>query len=100
MEEDSSPWVQEVTRFIHENGPINLKFRSFLSIIKKYFSKKKKYFCTINNKAPKYPYPQALNDCYQAYIWILKNINKVFNVELKKIVLVGDSAGGNLVAGI
>lgn len=37
-------------------------------------------FCIDYRKAPKYPYPSALDDCWQAYNWILKYIQKFFNV--------------------
>ena len=51
-------------------------------------------------KAPEYPYPQGLNDCFEAYLWILNVMPQVYEVSAKKIYLVGDSAGGNLVAAL
>ena len=50
--------------------------------------------------APKYPYPEALNDIYQAYMWILKHAKKELNMDIKHIIISGDSAGGNLVLGL
>ena len=50
--------------------------------------------------APKYPYPEALNDIYQAYMWILKHAKEELNMDIKHIILAGDSAGGNLVLGL
>jgi len=41
--------------------------------------------------APAYPYPAALNDCITAYEWLLKQ-----GVSCERIVIAGDSAGGNL----
>ena len=41
--------------------------------------------------APEYPYPAALNDCVTAYRWLLKQ-----GLSAQKIVMAGDSAGGNL----
>ncbi|CAF0754677.1 unnamed protein product [Adineta ricciae] len=46
--------------------------------------------------APEYPYPRAIEECYYAYAWILKNANKL-GWNGKTLLLVGDSAGGNLV---
>ncbi|CAD8068713.1 unnamed protein product [Paramecium primaurelia] len=46
--------------------------------------------------APKYRYPQAVDDCWQAYHWILNHLQYHFNIKPKKIILAGDSAGGNL----
>ena len=42
--------------------------------------------------APKHPFPAALQDCIDAYQWILEH-----GVKEEQIVLVGDSAGGGLV---
>ena len=50
--------------------------------------------------APKYPYPEALNDLYQVYMWILRHAKEELNMEIKHIILSGDSAGGNLVFGL
>jgi epsilon-lactone hydrolase len=42
--------------------------------------------------APEYPFPAAHADCFKAYCWLLSN-----GISPQKIVLAGDSAGGNLV---
>jgi len=41
--------------------------------------------------APDYPFPAALDDCVTAYRWLLKQ-----GISARNIVVVGDSAGGNL----
>ena len=46
--------------------------------------------------APKYPYPEGLNDLYQTYMWILNHAKDELNMEIKHIILSGDSAGGNI----
>jgi acetyl esterase/lipase len=50
--------------------------------------------------APDNPYPKSLDDVYQAYIWILKNAENQIGIKPEKIILVGDSAGGNLVSSL
>lgn len=47
--------------------------------------------------APRYKFPAALNDCFSAYKWVLKN-KKNLNIDENKIILMGDSAGGCLAA--
>lgn len=47
--------------------------------------------------SPKYKFPTAPEDAYDAYTWLLKNTDKL-SVDNQRIVLVGDSAGGNLAA--
>ena len=51
-------------------------------------------------KAPEYPFPQGLYDCLEAYIWMLLAFPQVYKLEPQRIILVGDSAGGNLVAAL
>lgn len=41
--------------------------------------------------APEHPFPAGLDDCAAAYEWLLQN-----GVASRKIVIAGDSAGGNL----
>ena len=50
--------------------------------------------------APEYPYPEALNDVYQAYMWILKHAKEELNMDIKHIILSGDSAGANIALGL
>jgi len=46
--------------------------------------------------APKHKYPEAINDCFQAYMWILDHCEQEFGFKPEKILLSGDSAGGSL----
>lgn len=48
--------------------------------------------------APKYQFPAALNDVWQVYYWVVLYGEAYLGIKPEKIVLVGDSAGGNLVA--
>lgn len=50
--------------------------------------------------APEHPFPQALDDCWQTYLWIIHFAKFYFQTELSNIILTGDSAGGNLALGI
>jgi hormone-sensitive lipase len=50
--------------------------------------------------APENPYPKSLDDVWQAYNWIVNNAAQEFEIEIDRIILVGDSAGGNLVLGL
>lgn len=43
--------------------------------------------------SPEYPYPTALNEIYQSYLWIIEQSE----IKCRKIILAGDSAGGNFV---
>ncbi|KAK5116387.1 hypothetical protein LTR62_007934 [Meristemomyces frigidus] len=54
-------------------------------------------------KAPEYPYPYALNECYDAYYTIMSTRGQVVGfagTSTPRIVVSGDSAGGNLAVGL
>ncbi|XP_049849700.1 uncharacterized protein LOC126320007 [Schistocerca gregaria] len=48
--------------------------------------------------APEAKYPVALSECYFFYHWITHP--NALNIKPRKIILVGDSAGGNLLLGV
>jgi len=50
--------------------------------------------------APEHPFPAAVDDCWQAYNWIIDNCKDTLWINPRKVVLVGDSAGGNLVLAV
>ncbi|KAL2131786.1 hypothetical protein VTI74DRAFT_4614 [Chaetomium olivicolor] len=50
-------------------------------------------------KAPEYPYPYALNECYDVYTTIIETAGRCIGMSGKvvpKVVITGDSAGGTL----
>ncbi|ORY56163.1 Alpha/Beta hydrolase protein [Pseudomassariella vexata] len=50
-------------------------------------------------KAPEFPYPYALNECFDVYTTIVKSKGRCVGMsgrEMPKVVVTGDSAGGNL----
>lgn len=52
-------------------------------------------------KAPEYPYPYALNECYDVYTTLIKSKGRCIGMsgkEVPRIIVSGDSAGGNLAA--
>ncbi|KAF2417506.1 alpha/beta-hydrolase [Tothia fuscella] len=54
-------------------------------------------------KAPEYPYPYALNECYDVYHTIIATRGRCIGFSggsIPRIVVSGDSAGGNLAVGM
>ncbi|KAH8677862.1 Alpha/Beta hydrolase protein [Xylariales sp. PMI_506] len=50
-------------------------------------------------KAPEFPYPYALNECFDVYASIIKSRGRCIGMsgmQAPKVVITGDSAGGNL----
>lgn len=50
--------------------------------------------------APEYKYPHQLHEMLETYLGLVFYYKHYLGIELKKIVLMGDSAGGNLVMGL
>ncbi|KAH8703863.1 lipase esterase family protein [Talaromyces proteolyticus] len=46
-------------------------------------------------RAPEYPYPFAVNDCFDVLIWCRKNADSL-NIDPQRIIVGGGSAGANL----
>lgn len=54
-------------------------------------------------KAPEYPYPYALNECYDAYHKIIATQGRCIGLAGRtapRIIITGDSAGGNFATGV
>ena len=50
--------------------------------------------------APQHRFPDALDDCWQAYMWLLQYAKKYLGITPGKIIIAGDSAGGDLALGV
>ena len=46
--------------------------------------------------APEFPYPRALEECFYAVSWAIRNRRQLGCTSDAKVVLCGDSAGANL----
>lgn len=54
-------------------------------------------------KAPEYPYPYALEECYDLYRSLFESRGTILGMSGRstfRVILTGDSAGGNLAAGV
>ncbi|WP_406864226.1 alpha/beta hydrolase [Streptomyces sp. HUAS MG47] len=49
--------------------------------------------------APEYPYPAALDDCFDAFAWLRRSA-AAYGIDADTIAVGGDSAGGNLAAAL
>jgi hypothetical protein len=93
--------VNSLIVHIHGGGFIAMSASSHENYTRKWTNKLGVPVFSIDYRlAPENPYPKALDDVYQAYMWIIKYAEDVFKMEIKKIILVGDSAGGNLVVSL
>jgi acetyl esterase/lipase len=49
--------------------------------------------------APEHPYPAPVDDCHEAWQWLLTNSSKL-GIDTSRIAIGGESAGGGLAAGL
>lgn len=82
---------------IHGGAFIAMSSSYHQSYLRKYANALKIPIFSIDYRlAPEYRYPLALQDCIKAYTWILQFLKEVVGADVKKIIVFGDSAGGNL----
>ncbi|ETI20443.1 hypothetical protein G647_08478 [Cladophialophora carrionii CBS 160.54] len=48
--------------------------------------------------APEDPFPAAIDDAWEAYLWTVSEAQRPLNLDLSKVAIVGTSAGGNIAA--
>ena len=84
--------------FIHGGGFVGMCTHSHEIFLRDWSNILKIPIISINYRlSPEYKYPYGLNDCYQAYRWIIDHCEKIIGIKAKKIILVGDSSGASLV---
>ena len=83
---------------IHGGGFVGTSFINHEDYLRKWVNYFKIPLFSVNYcLAPENKYPKSLNDCWQAYNWLLEHSKDELGIEPKKIIICGDSAGGNLV---
>lgn len=92
---------EKIIIHIHGGGFIAMSSDSHQSYTRKWANALQVPVFSIDyRKAKDHPYPCGLDDCWQAYNWIVNFVGRYFNIVPKKIILAGDSAGGNLALGV
>ncbi|MEG0994987.1 MAG: alpha/beta hydrolase, partial [Bacilli bacterium] len=84
--------------FYHGGGFVTGSVNAYNKICQKITNKTNALVIAIDYRlAPEYPFPIGLNDCYEATKELYKLLKKA-GVRSKDIILMGDSAGGNMAA--
>ncbi|CAI2359787.1 unnamed protein product [Moneuplotes crassus] len=99
---DAEPaYVEGIIFFIHGGGFISTSTGVYQPLLRK-MNKETGFpiFSVDYRLAPKYAYPTALSDCWMVYLWLQYYAEEYLQLKFDKIILVGDSAGGNLCSGV
>lgn len=92
---------EELIIHIHGGGFVSMSSNSHQNYTRIWANDTKIPIVSIDYRlSPQYQFPAALNDCWQVYHWLVENAESHLGITPKKIVVVGDSAGGNLAAAL
>jgi len=102
IDDRSEPaYVDAVILHIHGGGFIAGSSASSRPVTY-YFTEQTEYpiFSVDYRLAPDNKFPTALSDAWQVYLWLSKYAEKYLKLKFGKIIITGDSAGGNLCFGV
>ena len=89
--------VEKVIFHIHGGGWICMSSRTHENHTRQWATMTRTPVLSVDYRlAPEFPYPAALDDVWDAYIWTLRHAKTNLGIDPHKIVVVGDSAGGGL----
>ncbi len=95
------PQIDSIIFHVHGGGFISLSSETTQTYTRRWAKSLGVTVISVDySKPPKHPFPQAIEDVYAAYWFIVNRLPLVSNIRPKNIVLVGDSAGGNLVCAL
>lgn len=86
--------------YIHGGGLICHDISRYDLVIAKYVAASGVPFLAVNyRKAPEFPYPIPIDDCYRAFVWLVQHSQEL-SIDPTRIGIMGDSAGGGLAAAL
>jgi len=93
--------VEAIILHVHGGGFIAMSSKSH-QIYSRVLARDTKYavFSVDYRLAPENKYPDALEDLWNVYIWLIEFGKVNLNLDTSRIILMGDSAGGNLVTAL
>jgi hormone-sensitive lipase len=86
---------------IHGGGFIAMSSRSHQSYTRKWANELQTVIFSVDYRlAPEHAFPAAVDDVWAAYLWVFGFAKRYLGISTDKIVVTGDSAGGNLACGL
>lgn len=90
--------TKEILLFFHGGGWVSGTIDSYSKTCKDLANETGRYVVSVDYRlAPEHPFPCAVKDCYSAAKELFGNAEKI-EAGMEDIILIGDSAGGNLAA--
>lgn len=96
-EKNNDPLIKNILVHIHGGGFIGLSSRSHQNYLRKWAKMlpNTAIFSIDYRLSPQFVYPDPVDDIWQGYYWILTQCESQLGIKPEKILLAGDSAGGN-----
>jgi hormone-sensitive lipase len=89
--------IETIVLHMHGGGFVALSSRSMQVYTRRWAIELKIPVLSIDYRMPPdHPFPSAPNDCLTVYRFLVKHLHEYVNINPKKIIIAGDSAGGNL----
>ena len=98
INENQNPKKNNLFIFIHGGGFIGMSTHFHESFLRDWVNELNIPIIGINyGLSPQHKYPYAINDCYQAYRWIIDHCEEIMGFIPEKIILGGDSSGATFI---
>ena len=99
LEPNETSTFDNVLIYMHGGGFVAMSSSSHQNYLLKWSKEMNLPIFAVDYRlAPGTKYPELPNDVFRSYVWILAFLTQVLKVNPKKIIISGDSAGGNLCA--
>ncbi|WP_444944428.1 alpha/beta hydrolase [Microbulbifer sp. ZKSA006] len=86
--------------YIHGGGLICHDISRYDLVLAQYVAASGVPLLSVNyRKAPEFPYPTPIDDCYRGLVWLFQNAQEL-SIDPTRIGVMGDSAGGGLAAAL
>ncbi|WP_308464497.1 alpha/beta hydrolase [Ferrimicrobium sp.] len=88
-----------LTLFFHGGGFVLGSIASYDRLVRRFATLTKSVVASVGYRlAPEHPFPAAAEDALSALAWAQEALSDGFGLDLRRLAVAGDSAGGNLAA--
>lgn len=96
----NTPAVSPAVYYIHGGGMFFGSFALYDAVIGEYVAATGVPFLAVDYRlAPEHPHPFPVEDCYAGLLWLVEHADEL-EIDVDRVAVMGDSAGGGLAAGV